>query len=198
MSFELSAPLRLDGRSKSSTWTARVLSAVAGSVIAGVLIASPAAATSSIPTKALTGVTATSSVNSTSAAKPVPPNTTNSAAAKMSAKGLSWHDRKEKQQIVRAVVTSTGALVAGQSFGAQSASRLALGTYQVCFAVPITNGTYVASIGLPGNIGVPASGEITVVGRFATNNCLFIQTFNSAGMLADRGFHVAVVYSRGQ
>ncbi|WP_058042958.1 hypothetical protein [Streptomyces roseifaciens] len=98
------------------------------------------------------------------------------------------------QQIERAVVAADGTLVAGQSSGATSATKLSVGTYQVCFNVPITNGTYVASIGIPGNVGTSAPGEITVVGRFNTNNCLFIRTFNSAGALEDRGFHVHVAH----
>ncbi|MEH6377504.1 hypothetical protein V7793_24695 [Streptomyces sp. KLMMK] len=96
------------------------------------------------------------------------------------------------QVIGRAVVAANGALVPAQSSGATSATRLSLGTYQVCFNAPVTSGTYVASIGIPGNVGASATGEITVAGRNGTNNCLFLQTFNSAGALADRGFHVIV------
>jgi hypothetical protein len=158
---------------------ARGLSAVAGTMIAGFLIASPAAARATGP------------------AAPVPPNTTNSAASQTAAKGFSENDQNRDERIVRAVVRADGTLVPGQSFGATSATRVEhpVGTYQVCFAVPITNGTYVASIGFPGNSGASAPGEITVVGRAGTDNCLYIQTFNSAGTPADRGFHVVVVYS---
>ncbi|GGR56085.1 hypothetical protein GCM10010251_86330 [Streptomyces aurantiogriseus] len=176
MTFGLRAPWRLDGPSKSFTWPARGLWAAAGSVIAGVLMASPAAA----------------------AGTPVPPNTTNSATAATGAKGLSALDLRKDQKIVRAVVRDDGTLVAGQSFGASSATRVEnpVGTYQVCFDVPVTNGTYVASIGIPGNSGVSAPGEITVVGRAGTDNCLYIQTFDSTGVLADRSFHVVVVYTK--
>ncbi|MEU7607483.1 hypothetical protein [Streptomyces sp. NPDC041003] len=168
---------------------------MAGSVIAGVLMASPAAAGGSIPTESLTGVAVMSSVNSADDPTP-PPNTTNPnpEAPEAAAEGLSGHDQK----IVRAVVNDNGTLVAGQSFGAVSATRVErpVGTYQVCFDVPITNGTYVASIGIPGNTGASDPGEITVVGRFATTKCLFIQTFDSSGVLADRSFHVTVAYSK--
>ncbi|WP_070009362.1 hypothetical protein [Streptomyces abyssalis] len=154
---------------------------MAGTVIVGVLIASPAVAHSSIP-----------------ADKPVPPNTSASNVAKTPAKGLGEHEKKKQQKIVRAVVNSEGNLVKRQSFGAASATRVgtSTGTYQVCFDVPVNKGTYVASIGLPGNVGTSAPGEITVVGRIGTDNCLFIQTYNSEGVLADRGFHVTVAYSQ--
>lgn len=178
MTFELRAPWRLGVRPRRFTWTVRGFSAVAGSVIAGVLMASPAAA---------------------GAATPVPPNTTNSAAgAETGVKELSALDLRQDQRIVRAVVREDGTLVAGQSFGAESATRVEnpVGTYQVCFKVPITNGTYVATIGLPGNVSTSAPGEITVVGRIGTSNCLYVQTFDSAGTPADRSFHVAVVYSK--
>jgi hypothetical protein len=98
------------------------------------------------------------------------------------------------QQTVRAVVTASGAISFTQSVGAVSAAKLAVGTYQVCFSAVINRGTYVASIGLPGNVGASPPGEITVVGRVTTTNCLFIQTYNSAGVLADRNFHVIVQY----
>ncbi|MFI5682713.1 hypothetical protein [Streptomyces sp. NPDC051636] len=174
-------PRRLDGRSKGFTWTARGLSAVAGSVIAGVLVASPAVA-----------------ANSAGAVTPAPPNTTNSTAAETAVKGQSDPHENQEQRIVRAVVRSNGTLVPGQSSGAVSAARVdsAVGAYQVCFNVPITNGTYVATIGLPGNVNASEPGEITVVGRIGTNNCLYIETFNSAGAPADRGFHVTVVYAK--
>lgn len=178
MKLELSAPRRPDGRSKTSTWTVRGISAVAGSVIAGLLIASPAAA---------------------DAAAPVPPNTTDSAVAAPAAAGLGESVKKTEQKIVRAVVRSDATLVSEQSYGAASATRVdgsPVGTYQVCFDVEVTNGTYNASVGIPGNRGASQPGEVTVVGRVTTDNCLFIQTFDSAGVLADRGFHVTVVYSQ--
>lgn len=146
-------------------------------MIAGVLAASPAAA-----------------LASAGSAAPVPPNTTNSTAAETAVKGQNDPHENGEQRIVRAVVRSDGSLVPGQSSGAMSSSRLATGTYQVCFNTTITNGTYVATIGLPGSVDSSLPGEITVVGRYATSNCLYIQTFNSAGSLADRSFHVVVAY----
>jgi hypothetical protein len=157
-------------------------------------------------TLALAGVAAMGSMNSVSAATQDSPNTAISAAAQSQQPQLiqdpgedpgKGHKRPD-QKTVRAVVTSNGTLVATQSFGAISATRVEspVGTYQVCFNVPITNGTYVATVGLPGNVGASQPGEITTVGRFGTNNCLFIQTFSSGGQLADRSFHVTVTYSK--
>lgn len=168
---------RRNGRSKRVAWAARGVSAVAGTMIAGLLVATPAVAQS--------------------ADDPTPPKAGNSstpAKKPAKAKGLGGHGHKQ-QRIVRAVVEDDGTLVRGQSYGAASAERLATGIYQVCFNARITNGTYNATIGLPGNEGEPPAGEINVVGRFATNNCLYIQTYNSAGTHTDRGFHVTVAYT---
>ncbi|MFF4485821.1 hypothetical protein ACFY0F_04890 [Streptomyces sp. NPDC001544] len=150
---------------------------MAGSVIAGVLATSPAAA-----------------LGSAGPSTPAPPNTSNSTAAETAVKGQNDPHENGEQRIVRAVVRSDGSLVPGQSSGAVSSYRIAVGTYQVCFNTPITNGTYVATIGLPGNAMSSSPGEITVVGRYATNNCLFIQTYNSVGTLEDHSFHVVVAY----
>lgn len=177
MESEVRTSRSFNVRSRSVTWAARGLSAAAGAVIAGVLIASPAVAAD--------------------AGKPVPPNTTNPKPA-APAKGLGGHDKKKAQKIVRAVVDSDGTLINRQSYGATSVTKLSTGVYQVCFAVPITNGTYVATIGIPGNVGVSAPGEVAVVGRVGTDNCLYMQTFNSQGTLADRGFHVVVAYSQAR
>ncbi|QPP07851.1 hypothetical protein G4Z16_17205 [Streptomyces bathyalis] len=167
---------------------------MAGTLITGLLIASPAAAQGSTPADPAAGSVKSAPV------KPVPPNSANSKTSKVAktpAKGLSGHEKRQHQKVVRAVVREDASLVRGQSFGAASSSRVSslIGTYQVCFKVPVTNGTYTASIGLPGNSGDSDPGEITVVGRADTRNCLFIQTYNSAGALADRGFHVVVAYS---
>ncbi|MFY1637147.1 hypothetical protein ACN27F_28395 [Solwaraspora sp. WMMB335] len=90
-----------------------------------------------------------------------------------------------------AVVNSAGTLVRG--FGAVSATRLTTGTYQVVFSHDLTGSAYVGSVGLPGSVGASAPGEITVVGRAGIPNGVFIQTFTSAGALADRGFHLAIL-----
>jgi hypothetical protein len=90
-----------------------------------------------------------------------------------------------------AVVEPTGALARG--FQAVSATRLSVGTYQVVFSHDLTGSAFVGTIGLSGSAGASAPGEITVVGRAGVPNGIFVQTFNSTGALADRGFHIAVL-----
>lgn len=71
-------------------------------------------------------------------------------------------------------------------------SKIALGTFDIRFDIGILQCAYTATIGLGGNTGASAPGEITVVGRAGTSNGLFIQTFDSTGSIADRSFHVVV------
>ncbi|MGW0435429.1 hypothetical protein ACWDV4_23175 [Micromonospora sp. NPDC003197] len=90
-----------------------------------------------------------------------------------------------------AVVTAGGALVRG--FGVVSSARLAVGTYQVVFSHDVTGSAYIGTLGLPGNVGTSPSGEIAVVGRSGVANGVFVQTFTSAGVAADRAFHLSVI-----
>lgn len=113
-------------------------------------------------------------------------------AAKALAKSGTQVSPNLVPQAVSTVVNSDGTLCAGQGFGVVSASHLGTGIYEVFFNQTITSGVYVATIGLCGNTGASAPGQITVVGRLGTTNGLFIETFNSAGVPADQGFHVVV------
>ncbi|RKT57385.1 hypothetical protein [Saccharothrix australiensis] len=116
-----------------------------------------------------------------------------SAAAQEQAKLVGVRSAQVTPQLVYAVVDN-GTLT-GQNFGASGAARIGVGTYEVFFgASDITRGAYVATLGLPGNVGASPSGEVNVVGRIDTANGLFIQTFDSAGALADRSFHVHVAF----
>jgi hypothetical protein len=89
-----------------------------------------------------------------------------------------------------AVVNANGTLAFG--FGAVSSTKLATGEYQVIFNRNVRDCAYVATIGLSGNLGGSPAGEIAVVGRFNNVNGVFVQTFTSAGVPADLGFHLAV------
>jgi hypothetical protein len=89
-----------------------------------------------------------------------------------------------------AVVNADGTLA--RRFGAVSSQRLALGSYEVIFNRNVRDCAYVATIGLSGSTGSSPPGEITVVGRFNNANGVFLTTSNSAGTLADLGFHLAV------
>ncbi|MDG4829145.1 hypothetical protein O7627_07475 [Solwaraspora sp. WMMD1047] len=90
-----------------------------------------------------------------------------------------------------AVVNANGSLNRG--FGVASSTRLALGQYQVLFSHDVTGSAYVATLGLSGSVGGSPPGEIAVVGRNGNPNGVFVQTFNSAGGAADRGFHLSVL-----
>lgn len=90
-----------------------------------------------------------------------------------------------------AVVGGTGGLARG--FEATGATQLATGTYQVDFAQNITGCAYLGTIGLTGSLGASGPGTITVVGRAGDANGVFIQTYNSAGALANLSFHLGIL-----
>lgn len=89
-----------------------------------------------------------------------------------------------------AVVNADGSLARG--FQAVSSQRFSAGRYEVIFSHDVRGSSYAATIGDSGSTIVPPPGEIAVVGRFGTPNGVFIATRDSAGNLADRGFHLAV------
>jgi len=126
-------------------------------------------------------------------AKPTAEQPPLSAAAQRQAALAGGPSALVTPQLVYAVVDN-GTLTA-QNFGASGAAKLGTGTYEVFFGGSnIVNGAYVATVGIPGNVGVSPSGEVVVVGRAGTTNGLFIQTFDSAGNPADRSFHVHVAF----
>lgn len=90
-----------------------------------------------------------------------------------------------------AVVESTGVLVRG--FGAVSATRLNVGQYQVVFSHDVTRSGFVASQGFTGSLYVPPDGTAVCAGRTGVPNGVYVATHNSAGVLADRSFHLAVL-----
>jgi hypothetical protein len=88
------------------------------------------------------------------------------------------------------VVNAAGGFA--RSRGGVSATRLAVGTYSVVFLDNITRCAFTGTIGLAGSSGTSAPGEITVVGRAGEVRGVFVRTFTSAGVVADRGFHLVV------
>jgi hypothetical protein len=94
-------------------------------------------------------------------------------------------------QALYAVVNANGTLARG--FGALSVTFLATGTYQVSFSHDITHSALLATIGLSGSTGASAPGFITVVGRNGLVNAAYVQTYNSAGVLTNLGFHIGVL-----
>ncbi|PZF86363.1 hypothetical protein [Micromonospora endophytica] len=89
-----------------------------------------------------------------------------------------------------AVVGSSGNLIRGR--GAVSATKYGAGQYQVLFNRNVTRSAYLATIGTDQQCCVPPAGEISVAPRLDTPNAVFIQTYDSTGVPADRPFHLAV------
>lgn len=89
-----------------------------------------------------------------------------------------------------AVVNATGTLARGKNV--QSVTKLGTGTYEVIFKLPITKCAFGSTIGLSTFVNSSPPGETTVVGRVGTTNGVFLQTFSSAGVTADRGFHLTI------
>jgi hypothetical protein len=99
-------------------------------------------------------------------------------------------------QVLAAVVNGTAvpaALVAVQSVGAVNVIDVGIGTYDVRFVQTVADCTFLATIGIPGSAGISPPGEITVVGRAGAPNGVLVQTYNSAGSLVDRSFHLGVI-----
>lgn len=90
-----------------------------------------------------------------------------------------------------AVVDSDGTLDRGKSV--VSTQRLSTGQYEVIFKKNVRRCAYLASIGLVGSEGVEDPGQISVVGRFTDERGVFIETTDSTGTNADRGFHLNVI-----
>jgi hypothetical protein len=93
-------------------------------------------------------------------------------------------------QVLFAVVNSDGALARGN--GAVSAGAISPGNYEVVFNRDVTGCAYKATIGLSGSSGTSLPGSLGVVGRGGNPNGVFINTYDSGGLEAARGFHLAV------
>lgn len=93
-------------------------------------------------------------------------------------------------RVLWAVVSSDGRLVRDK--GARDANRLSGGHYEVIFDRNVRSCVYVATIGLPGAQGESAPGQISTAGRNGARNGVFLDTRNSSGGSASRGFHLVV------
>lgn len=87
-----------------------------------------------------------------------------------------------------AVVSSDGTLSRGN---AVSARKFGDGGYEVIFNRDVTPCAFIATIGQPG--AGSSSGQISVASRAGNANGVFVQTRDSAGIAADRPFHLVVV-----
>ena len=90
-----------------------------------------------------------------------------------------------------AVVNPNGSLARG--FQVWSVIQLSTGSYQVVFSHDVTGSALIATVGISGSTGASAPGYATVAGRNGVPNGVFIQTFNSSGVLSNLGFHLAVL-----
>jgi hypothetical protein len=89
-----------------------------------------------------------------------------------------------------AVVLPNGAIARQRNVVASAWTGV--GTYVVTFAGNVTRCVYNATIGLPGP-GLPWPGEIGVAGSAANPNAVTVQTWNSAGVPMNMGFHLTVI-----
>ncbi|WP_320065139.1 hypothetical protein [Micromonospora sp. RTGN7] len=89
-----------------------------------------------------------------------------------------------------AVVSSAGVLLRGHDV--VSVTKYGPGQYQVIFNRSLLRGGYVATIGTTTDCCLPPAGEVSAAPRLATPNGIFVQTHSSAGVAADRPFHLAV------
>ncbi|SCL29830.1 hypothetical protein GA0070616_3958 [Micromonospora nigra] len=70
--------------------------------------------------------------------------------------------------------------------------KYGVGQYEVQFGVNVASGVYAATIGRADSCCIPPAGEVSVAPRLLTPTAVFIQTYNSAGVPADRPFHLIV------
>lgn len=89
-----------------------------------------------------------------------------------------------------AVVANDGKLVRG--LDVSSSQTLGTGFYEVIFKHDVTACAFVATLGTTNSLGTEPTGQITVAGRYANNNGVFIATTDSNGISANRNFHLVV------
>jgi hypothetical protein len=90
-----------------------------------------------------------------------------------------------------AVVSASGSIARSQ--GTTSAGRIGPGQYEVIFTQNVTECTYLATAGLQSGGGVASFSQVFVLPRAGNANGVSVNTSNSAGALADRTFHLAVI-----
>jgi hypothetical protein len=96
---------------------------------------------------------------------------------------------KSKSNVWAVIDGAAGTISRG--YLATGATRLGPGLYEVIFASDVTSCAYTASLGDLGAGSAP-SGEISLASRSGNANGVFVATYNSAGTLTDRNFHLKV------
>ena len=96
-----------------------------------------------------------------------------------------------------AVVNADGTLARGFSIGGGLRSGVAgeasPGSYEVIFGSnDLTSCSFYGVQGSSTFLGTVSPGFVTVVGRFSTNSGVFVQTFDTAGNVEARSFHLMV------
>jgi hypothetical protein len=95
-----------------------------------------------------------------------------------------------------AAVAANGVLEPTQASGVTSAAKLATGTYEVIFDENVRDCAYSATIGDPNPGGAAGggsdNGEISVTGRSANVNGVFVETYLDSTTPSDRPFYVVV------
>ena len=91
-----------------------------------------------------------------------------------------------------AVVNATGVLL--NSSHVTSASEIEAGGYQVIFTQNVRNCSYIATLGIPGSVGMGQSppGFVTTAGRDGEVDGVWVATFNETGVQTDEPFNLAV------
>ncbi len=90
------------------------------------------------------------------------------------------------------VVAVNGTLVRGSADCVASSNAEPPGGYEVIFSDNVRDCAYIATIGIPGFIGIADAGLIDVAGRFSNVNGVFVDTRAPGGAFADRPFHLAL------
>jgi hypothetical protein len=90
---------------------------------------------------------------------------------------------------LQAVVAETG--TSSRNRGATSTTKTATGVYQVVFNADVKACTYSATLGDVGE-AAPPSGEVSVSSLAGNANGVVVATRDSAGLAADRPFHLIV------
>lgn len=116
----------------------------------------------------------------------------NGSATSVHNGGLALTAKLGKPKVYNAVVGPTGVLNRGTATAASKVTGT--GFYQVDFPVDVTACSYTASQGTLA-AGTQPDGTATTAQRAGVPTAVFVSTYDSAGVAADRSFHLIVVCS---
>jgi hypothetical protein len=90
-----------------------------------------------------------------------------------------------------AIMQSNGALFKGRDV--RNTTKLGVGVYEIKFRYQFRWCSFQGTIGNPNFVGTQPPSFISITGRVGTNDAVFVETWDSAGVHADRAFHVVIV-----